>query len=311
MNSIMQSYNRNMFMQADIMRFKHGEKRYQEQQEFREEGRERTDFTNYAKLVKQDIASSMFSDTADTQLAPEYKRRFMTGIGTAKTPDTGQVEIPETPSLSRIGKARFQATTYKGESAYEDVKTGTFYKRNPFKAGIKGIGKKFVPGKLAVDEDLAIKYIGKLSSRTNPPDAAVEEELLKQLRENPSDVAQKFILKRDQNAGLLPSLKDILDKYPQDVDRPGSIFNLGDDVISLENARKGIDEYIDALIDYGYTPEEAIAEAEVEFRRLKAEDAGARQVYPKGALPATAAVGQELTRQVPTTPTQTDPLGIR
>ena len=319
MNSMMQSYNRALFMQADINRFKAQERRFAESTEFREEGRARSDFITYSNLVKQDIASSLFSDTADTQLAPEYRRRFIDRIGTpdlgragdadrgaAVTPDIDFVGPPIPPSLTRIGKARFQATTFKGEPAYKDTKTGQHFKRSPFKPGIKGIGAKFkadVPGIPEKDEAQAFKDIKALEQhrsedKTLPP--AVVEATRKRLRENESKVARDYLLQGDIESGTVTSLKDILGKFDQETKR-----TVLDDTISPEDARKGIDEYVDMLIDRGFTPAEALAKAEAEYNELVAGEGGFLRSLPQQASPATTRISRVGTETIP------DPLGIR
>ena len=301
-NSIMESYNKALFMQADIQRFKSQERRYKEATAFREEGRERSDFLTYSNLVKQDIANSLFSDTAGQRLAPEYKRRFIDRIGgpvnetiTETTPDPDFVGPPKPSALTRIGKARFQATTFKGEPAYEDTKTGTKYKRNPFKAGISGIGTKFksdVPGIPSKSDAQAEKDIK--TATTTYTDKAVKDAAIDRLRVNESPVAKEFLKNNE-----IDSLRKILKRFPQETDIPGAIF---DESRSPSDVEAGIKEYIDSLIDIGYTPAEALAIAEEEYQQLSAEE------FPRGTpLPITE---RNLTRQAPVN-AQSDPLGIR
>lgn len=305
MNSMMQSYNRALFMQADIARFKSSERRRAEDRAFREEGRERGDFITYSNLVKQDIASSLFSDTADTQLAPEYKRRFIDRIGTpdlgdTATPDLDFVGPPVPPSLTRIGKARFQATTFKGEPAYRDTKTGQHFKRSPFKPGIRGIGAKFkaaVPGIPTKSDTQAAKDIKDVEKDDKKLVGVLRESAIDRLKANESPIAREY-LKNNQ----IDSLRTILKRFPQSTNIPGAWF---DESRSPEDVEKGIMEYIDSLIDIGYSPAEALAVAEEEYSQLEAEEFPRGTSPPQQATPTNTGISRVGIETIP------DPLGIR
>lgn len=334
----MQSYNKALFMRADIQRFKASERRFAEATAFRTEGREISNYIAYSNFVKQDIASSLFSDTAGTQLAPEFRRRFIDRIGTRATDTTfdesafqewyggiaGQLGLnpdPDDPkhkydyraafsagvtpdeaghfpsefkdpdhpnrfvdgidtitgkpsALTRIGKARFQATTFKGEPAYRDTKTGEHFKRSPFKPGIKGIGKKFIAGKPSSSETEFFKLRKIMEDLGSDPITVRHARRL--IEENTSAPAQEYTeqLKRDKVG--VTSLKERLLANPQDTDRA-----FLDNTISTEAFNQAVADYAADLMDIGYTAEEAQAEAEAEAERLRAEDAPGRRAFPE------------------------------
>ncbi len=272
-NSIMQSYNKAMFMQADIQRFKSSERRFAEATAFREEGREISNFKTYADLLRQQTISGLTTDTAgDRQVATEFKSRFIDRIGTDATLDEGQAE---TSRLSRIGNARLESTKTKdGEPIYIDRKTGEEYNRNPFKPGIKGIGKKRIAGKPSASEAEFFK-IRKIMEDIGSDDIT-KRHARRLIEANTSAPAREYIEELKRNKTGVTPLKERLLANPQDTDQA-----FLDNTISIEAFNQAVADYAADLMDIGFTAEEAQAEAEAEAERLRVEDAPGRRAFPE------------------------------
>ena len=130
----------------------------------------------------------------------------------------------------------------------------------------------------------------KSETTTLPP--AVVEATQKRIRENTSEVARNYSLEQDIGTGAVSSLKEILGKFDQETKR-----TVLDDTISPEDARKGIDEYVDTLIDRGFSPAEALAKAEAEYDELVSDEGGFLRSLPSQAAPGTE-VDQDLARSL-------------
>ncbi len=143
MNSIMQSYNRAQFMQADITRFKAQERRFTEDREFRLEDRE---IRNFALLNKaqQDLAVSKQNDITfgrDTSSITRMREKNVsdltellgTSISQIGAGGTGDIDQAGDADLGDTGTAEPSALTQIGTSARSDVATApkTIGQRNP------------------------------------------------------------------------------------------------------------------------------------------------------------------------------------
>ncbi len=133
MNSIMQSYNRAQFMQADITRFKAQERRFTEDREFRLEDRE---IRNFALLNKaqQDLAVSKQNDITfgrDTSSITRMREKNVsdltellgTSISQIGAGGTGDIDQAGDADLGDTGTAEPSALTQIGTSARSDVAT--------------------------------------------------------------------------------------------------------------------------------------------------------------------------------------------
>jgi len=241
MNSFMQSYNKAQMMQADILRFKQDEKRYQEEKEFR---REKFEWAKGKEVRRQAIEQSIMDSLEITQIG--------------------------------------------GRSAFRHIGTGREFERKPFKTGLSAIGKEIVPG---IPSQLEIQATKDIKLLQGDIPATVKTSTLKRLRGNPSEVAREYLKNNE-----IPSLREILRKYPEATPIKGAWF---DESRSPEDVEMGIREYVEQLVDIGYSAEEAMSIAEKEYKELEGEE------YPRMETPATtAAQPQPITAQ-------SDPLGIR
>lgn len=180
LNSFMASYNKAMYMQADINKFKYQTKRQDELLGMQRQSHaatmerdERSEFMQYAKLKRQDDVLSEFDDTAGgPSLSSEYKSKFITGIGKPPQADIGQpatsgigasgdydieqIGSSEPTRIKAIGRTPRYKTTMFGEvPAYLDTTNNTYWEKlGPGKRGkqlmakaeFKPTEEKTIPG---------------------------------------------------------------------------------------------------------------------------------------------------------------------